>query len=167
MKTIKLLSAALLVVAAAPALAAGAGNKLLSTHADWEAYAAGEKTQRVCYAASVPKKNDGNRETYVSVSHRPGEKAHDVVNVAAGYKFKEQSEVELEIGTQKFKLFTAGDGAWAKDAATDKAIVDAMRRGNALVVRGTPAKGKPTEDSYSLSGFSAAYAAIGKACEVK
>ncbi|MFO1120388.1 MAG: invasion associated locus B family protein [Rhodospirillales bacterium] len=50
------------------------------------------------------------------------------------------------------------------DAAVDRAIVAAMKAGKAMIVRGTSARGTLTTDTYSLSGFSAALAAIDKAC---
>ena len=43
----------------------------------------------------------------------------------------------------------------------------AMKGGKAMVVKGTSSRGTLTTDTYSLAGFTAAYAAIGKACKVK
>ncbi|MFO1113388.1 MAG: invasion associated locus B family protein [Rhodospirillales bacterium] len=50
------------------------------------------------------------------------------------------------------------------DATVDRAIVAAMKAGQKMTVRGTSARGTITTDTYSLSGFSAALAAIDKAC---
>lgn len=156
---------AVLALAAPPAIAA-AGN-LLATHGAWEAYAYSEKAGKVCYAASLPDKADGKRETFLTVTHRPAEKSLNVVSVSAGYAYKAGSEAQVDIDGKKFALFTSGDGAWAKDAATDLLLVEAMKAGTRFQVTGTPAKGKATTDVYSLSGFTAALAAIGKACAVK
>lgn len=154
---------------AGPALAAEA--KLLAAHGDWEAYVFSEKRGKVCYMASLPKKRDGGPkgrgETFVTVTHRPGEKSTDVVSVTAGYAYKKDSAAELDIDGAAEKLFTAGDGAWASDAKTDKALVGAMIRGRVMTVRGIPAKGAASADTYSLSGFTAAHDEIGKACGVK
>lgn len=166
--TISLLAGVL--AAAAAALPAAAKTSLLTVHNDWEAYAFAEKAGKVCYAASLPKKTAGSasgRETFVSVTHRPAEKAKNVFSVTAGYVYRDGSAVEVDIDTQKFKLFTSGDGAWARDAATDEALVTALKKGRTLIVRGTPAKGAETVDTYSLSGFTAAHGEIGKACAVK
>ncbi len=87
--------------------------------------------------------------------------------MSAGYSYKKGSAVAVVIDGKKFDLFTSGDGAWAKDAATDLLLVEAMKAGSKLQVAGMPASGKATTDVYSLAGFSAAMAAIGKACGVK
>ena len=39
-----------------------------------------------------------------------------------------------------------------------------MKAGKQLIVRGTSSRGTATTDTYSLAGFSAALAAIDKAC---
>ncbi|MDP6574148.1 MAG: hypothetical protein QGI63_04470 [Rhodospirillales bacterium] len=46
-------------------------------------------------------------------------------------------------------------------------MVGAMKRGLEMVVRGTSSRSTLTEDTYLLSGFTAAHAAIAKACGVK
>ena len=42
-----------------------------------------------------------------------------------------------------------------------------MKRGNQLVVTGTSSEGVATQDTFSLDGFTKAYAAISLACGVK
>ena len=71
------------------------------------------------------------------------------------------------MGNQNFKLFTDGDTAWARDERTDKSLVEAIRTGSAMVIKGTSNRGTTTTDTYSLSGTSQAYEAINKACNVK
>ena len=46
-------------------------------------------------------------------------------------------------------------------------MIDAMRKGSSLTVRGTSARGTEITDTYSLLGFSKAYQAIGAACKVQ
>ena len=50
------------------------------------------------------------------------------------------------------------------DAAADKQLVQAMKAGSELIVKGTSGRGTATTDTYSLGGFTAAMAAIDKAC---
>jgi hypothetical protein len=75
--------------------------------------------------------------------------------------------VQVRIGSEKFTLFTDGETAWSRSPKDDKQLVDAMRRGNSMVIVGMSSKGTQTTDTYSLTGFSKAYEAIGKACNVK
>ncbi|MTJ79437.1 MAG: hypothetical protein F8N37_00215 [Telmatospirillum sp.] len=151
---------------ALPAFADSA--KSLGKSGDWESFTYSDKSGKVCYTASLPKRSlnapKGRGETYVSITHRPNDKSLDVVSVTAGYTFKKDSAAEIDIGGAKFDLYTTGDGAWARN---DKAVVQAMLKGKSLVIHGTPAKGDQTADTYSLDGFAKAYADIGKACGVK
>ena len=100
------------------------------------------------------------------VTQRPAEKSFDVISVIAGYTYQPASETTIQIGNQTFRLFTDGDTAWARDEATDRQIVSAIRSGNSMVVRGTSNRGTATTDTYSLAGSSAAYTAMNQACNV-
>lgn len=167
--------AAVAAVAVAVLAAAGAyaaEPKFLGTHKDWNAFAYEESGHKVCYMSSQPKKAEAGGkprgDIYFLITHRPAEKTMDVVSVMAGYTYKPGSEAMLQIGDKSFKLFTDGDTAWARDDATDKAIVAAIKGGKAnLVVKGTSAKGTQTTDTYSLTGSGAAYQAINEACGVR
>jgi hypothetical protein len=158
--------ALLLVALVGPALAAE--PKLIDTFDDWSAFADAPKGARLCYMGGVPTKEEGKYKErgkpLVLVTHRPGEKSFDVVEVRAGYDYKPGSEVEAMAGGTAFKLFTDGDTAWAHDAKGDAALVAAMKRGATLVVKGVSSRGTETTDAYSLKGFSAAHDAIDKAC---
>jgi len=59
------------------------------------------------------------------------------------------------------------NSAWAATADLDKTIVEAMAKGKQAILKGTPQKGKPTTDTYSLAGFVQALAMIDKACGIK
>jgi len=156
---------------AAPVPAAAENASLIGTHGDWEAYTEQEGGKPVCYVGSQPKKAEGKYsrrgESYVLITHRPAEKSADVVSVKAGYAYQKGSEVDLVIGTETFKLFTDSGHAFAYDEKTDSRIVQAMIRGAAMVVKGTSSRGTLTTDTYSLTGFTAAYKAINQACGVK
>jgi len=145
-----------------------AQRKTIGTFSDWTAFADGSGASRICYVGSVPKKAEGKYtrrgDTYTLVSHRPGEKVFGEVSVEAGYTYKSDSEVIVDIDGKKFKLFTKGGNAWARDANADKAIVAAMKAGRRMIIKGTSSRGTLTTDTYSLSGITAAYKAIDKAC---
>lgn len=137
----------------------------------WTAYTYKEKRGKVCYLAGQPQKREPaavkRKPSAAMVTHRPGENIANVVSFDEGYPLKEGSDVTLEIGGTKFDLFTKGDGAWARTAELDETIVEAMAKGKQAVVKGTPQKGSPTTDIYSLAGFPQALALIDKACDIK
>lgn len=150
---------------------AWAQRKTIGTFSDWTAFSDGSGGNRICYVGSVPKKAEGKYtrrgDTYTLVSHRPGERVFGEVSVEAGYTYKPGSEVTIDIDGKKFKLFTKGGNAWASDASADKKIVAAMKAGRRMIIKGTSSRGTLTTDTYSLSGLTAAYNAISKACGAK
>ncbi len=135
---------------------------------DWSAFRFAEGDGSVCYMASQPKKDEGDYQTrgeiYAIVTHRPAEKRVGEVSIVAGYTYKEESGVEMKIGSKSWELFTDGANAWAPTPEEDRALVKAMKGGSSMIVKGTSSRGTATIDTYSLLGFSKAYAAISKAC---
>lgn len=145
--------------------------KTLGTFGKWSAYSFEEGGKQVCYAATSPIKSEGayksRGEIQAQVSHRPAEPATDVVTIVAGYSYKPDSDANISVGSRRFDLFTVEGRAWARDAKTDKDLVQAFIKGNSMVVKGVSSRGTPTTDTFSLQGFGAAYKAIGDACGVK
>ena len=144
----------------------------LGAYRDWDAfvytYPNGQKT---CHMISSPKSSQASRrnanrgDIYIMVSHRPEYGVTGEVNVVVGYPIRQGSDAVLAVdGRSRFEYFTEGSGAWAYDPTDDAKTIAAMRRGNRLVVNATSQRGTNTTDSYSLSGFTAAYNAITAAC---
>ena len=155
----------------AAAVSAAAADKVLGLYGDWGAQTFTEGKNTGCSMWSQPTKGEGKYKqrgpVYAYVTHRPWDKRVNEVSIASGYAFKKDSTVQIRIGGEKFTLFTDGETAWSRSAKDDKQLVDAMRRGNSMAVSGVSSKGTQTTDSYSLTGFTKAYEAIGKACNVK
>jgi invasion protein IalB len=163
------LAVTLAFAALAPAAPASAqGIQRLGEYEDWNAYQFSEKDKPACYMASAPKKAEGNYtkrgDVFAIVTHRPAEGRRDEVSVIAGYPYKKDSWVQVQIGDKKFRLFTQDDNAWAPDKEADKALVAAMIKGQEMIITGTSARGTQTVDTYSLAGFTRAYQAINDAC---
>jgi hypothetical protein len=158
-------------VAPAPAKPAAAATRSLGQADGWTAYASQDKTGKVCYLVGQAQKSEpggsGRKAPMAMVTHRPAEKITNVVSFVEGTPLKDGSDVSLDIGGSKFELFTKDDGAWARTAELDKAIVTALAKGKAAVVKGVPQKGPPTIDFYPLAGFAKALALIDKACGVQ
>jgi hypothetical protein len=137
----------------------------------WTAYSAREKGGPICYIVGEPTKNEPANikrdPVHLLVTHNTGDKTTGVVSFIAGYAFKDGSAADLDIGGKKFSLFTKDDTAWARDAATDKAIVEAMLKAKQAVIKGSSARGTATTDTYTLAGFGQVLGDIDKACKVK
>jgi len=136
----------------------------------WAVYSKKSDAGRICFMSSVPTKLEGdydraNRgETRVYVTHGPGKSERNVVSVQAGYRYAKQSEVEFSIDGKKTMLFTLDNFAWAQGADQDQKLIQAMKRGNSLVVVGTSSRKNKTTDTYSLSGFTKAKSFLDKTC---
>ena len=157
----------LLVSAAAQAAAPEA--KPLGTFGKWTAFTTTEAGKPLCYAVLKPAKTEGDYkargDVMLTVTHRPAEKAFDVISIVAGYQYQPDSDVAVTVGKKTWALFTSSDRAWARDAATDKAIVLAMTKAVGLTSKGVSARKTPTTDNFTLTGFPAAYRAISEACK--
>ena len=158
--------------AAAPAApAADAQPTLLGQYGDWGAYTASPGGNKVCFALAKPKTTKmepaGRQrgQSYVFVSSRPGEKVKNEVSVIIGYPFKSSSDATAEIGTAKFAMYTQNDGAWIKNVAEEARMVDTMRKGVDLTVKGTSGRGAQSTDQYSLKGLAQALDKIEQDCK--
>lgn len=134
----------------------------------WSVYRIGSGAERECFAHSAPAKSEGKYaqrgEVMVQVAHRPAQRVRDEISFTAGYTFEPGSSLGVEIDGRKFELFTHEDRAYARDAAADRALADAMKQGKAMIARGTSSRGTATLDRYSLAGFSSAHKSLDKAC---
>lgn len=135
---------------------------------DWSARSYKEGGATVCNMFSKPTKDEGDYtqrgDIMAFITHRPANKTWNVVAFDMGYPTRDGSAVIVEIGSDKFELFTKGQLAFSYPE-DDSKIVAAMRKGSTMIVRGTSSRGTATTDTYSLSGFTAASNAIDKACK--
>ncbi|TAL04913.1 MAG: hypothetical protein EPO08_00015 [Rhodospirillaceae bacterium] len=154
---------------ALPSAHAATEAKPLGTFGKWAAYVDAESGKSICYMALKPAKTEGGYkargDVFLTITHRPANKSFDVVSIVAGYQYKDDSDVAVDVDKKSWSLFTSADRAWARDAATDKAIVKALAKGSALIAKGTSNRGTPTTDTFVLSGFGKAYKAINDACK--
>ena len=151
-------------------LEAQAGEpRLVGTYGDWSAYVFVENGNKVCYMASKPQKDEGKYtkrgEIFALVTHRPAEGTRDVFSYITGYPYKPGSDASVQIGGDKFVLFTQDDTAWAPDAETDDRLAAVIRKGSKMIVRGVSSRGTKTKDTFSLKGSSGAYDKISAECK--
>ena len=159
--------------AAAPAAAPAIGGvqpSLLGQFGDWAAYTATPQGKKVCFALAKPassQTNPPNRPrdpAYIFISTRPADKVKDEVSVVIGYPFKDKSVVTVEVGSTNFNLYTDKDGAWINSAADEARLLDAMRKGSELVVKGTSRRDTTSTDNFSLKGVGQALDRVAQEC---
>jgi hypothetical protein len=158
--------------AAAPAAPAveGVQPALLGTFGDWGAYTASPGGKKVCFALAKPSKSEttpANRSrdvAFLFVSSRPAEKVKDEVSIIIGYGFKANTDATLELGGTTYAMYTLNDGAWVKNAAEEAKLVDAMRKGGDVTIKGTSARGTGTVDVFTTKGLAQALDKVGEEC---
>jgi hypothetical protein len=151
--------------------AAEAKPTLLGQFADWGAYTATQNGKKICFVIAKPSSsetkppNRPRNQPYVFISTRPADKVVNEVSISVGYPFKAESEATATVGSTSFELYTQADGAWIKNVAEEAHMVDAMRQGDTMVVKGESGKGTSTVDTYSLKGLPEALDRIAQECQ--
>jgi hypothetical protein len=143
---------------------AAAGPKQIGVFEDWTAATHLESGQTVCYAftraqTSVPKL-PGRGQVIVTVTERSS--LRDTVAIDAGFNYAANAAVTVQVDQTGLEFYTSGRDAFARDG---KASVAAFAKGSRAIARSPGTK--EVTDTFSLKGFSAAYAAIVKACPAK
>ena len=157
----------------APPAAAPGGNAeptLIGQFGTWGAYTATPNGKKVCFALAKPsssKTTPSGRPrdpAYAFISTRPAEKVTNEVSIMIGYPVKPGSESTLEVGGARYAMYTQGDGLWIKNAAEEERMVDAMRKGADVTVKGVSAKGTETSDTFALKGLAQALDRLAQDC---
>jgi hypothetical protein len=145
--------------------------KLLGQYGEWGAYTATPSGKKLCFALAKPGSsqteppNRPRDPAYLFVSTRPGEKVKEEISLIIGYPLKANTEVTAAVGGTNFALYTQEDGAWIKNASDEPKMIEAMRKGSDLVVKGESGRGTKTTDTFSLKGISQALDRIGQECK--
>ncbi len=158
----------LFLTALAPDVSSAQGaQQLLGQFTDWAAYSATAGNGKVCFVISQPKSRapEGlNRDpAYFFISHRPTERVRNEVSVQIGFPLRAGSTMDLAVGSNTFSLVTQDQRGWSNGQDNSR-IVEAMRGGSDMAVKGTSGRGNVTTDTYSLKGISAALDRINTEC---
>lgn len=141
--------------------------KLLQKYNDWAAYVS-QGSPKVCFAVSQPRKslprNVRRGPIYFYVSDYPGDKIAGEISLKMGYPFPPGGKVTVTIGKDNFELFTKDEGAFVEKPEDEAKIIEALKAGSSMSVKGRSARGTNTTDEYSLSGTSDALGRIATEC---
>jgi invasion protein IalB len=156
----------------APVASASAGQAqamLLETAGKWQAFSSQQGRSKVCYALSkaearVPA-NLKDIEGLLFVSSRPTEGVRNEISFVMNFDLKEDVEHQAIIGSERFALVAKGQNMWLKNPAEEPRMLDALRKGSGLEVKGTSKRGNPTSDKYSLAGMNQTVKRAEDACK--
>src|SRR4051812_7841098 len=100
-------------LATTPAFAAAQAQpkpELVGTYGkQWFVYKNGTGADRVCYVLGQPSNSTpkANRDPiFFLISSWPGKKKVTEPSVVPGYEYKEESKVQVQVGSDKFEFFT-------------------------------------------------------------
>ncbi|MDA8049986.1 MAG: invasion associated locus B family protein [Rhodospirillales bacterium] len=161
---LSLLFAVSLIPLAGAAPPPATGNPApLGVFASWTAATYQQGGQKICYAFTRPTGSTpeiaGRGQVLLSVTERPG--VRDEAALTAGFPYAKGANATVTVGSTVLAFYTAGDAAFARDGA---AAVHAFKIGITAIARSPAPGNKLVTDDFSLSGFTAAYDAIVKAC---
>ncbi len=142
--------------------------KKLGTFKDWNAVAVFNETGKICFAYSVPVRQNpkvSNREARLFVSFRPEDKISDEVSITSGYDYNAQNSIIATSGKSKFEFdMPQNKFAWISSGKTEQKIIKRMKKASRLMITAYKQSGIQTTDDYSLMGFTKAYNAAKKNC---
>ncbi len=150
--------------------AGDAGKPLLvATSGEWGAYTAGAGKGKTCYALAKPKDRQPTTlkrdPGYLFISNRPGESVKNEVSFVMGFEVKADSAPKAEIGATNFDLVAKGSNLWVKNPAEEPQFIEALRKGQKLVVKAQSKKGNASTDSYVLAGIGSMLDRASKDCQ--
>jgi len=140
--------------------------KSIGKFEDWQAATHAEAGATVCYAFTRVQSSTpavpGRGDVVLTVTERPS--GRDAVAITAGFAYPAGAEVVVSVDKAELAFYTSARSAFARDG---KAVAAAFDKGRTAVAKSPGPKAAAVNDTFSLRGFSAAYAAINKACPAK
>lgn len=121
-----------------------------------------------CYAISEPDRaimpDKPGWRPFFAIGDWPARKAKGQMHMRLAKPRKPGTPLRLTVGAARFDLVSAGPETWAPDAATDAAIVAAMRISRRATATGIARDGTAIRDGYSLKGAATALDAVRLGC---
>jgi invasion protein IalB len=142
---------------------------LLESAGKWQAFSSQQGRTKVCYALSKAEArtpaNLKDVDGLIFVSSRPGENVRNEISFVMNFDLKEDVEHQAVIGSETFALVAKGQNMWLKNPAEEPRMLEALRRGASLEVKGTSRRNNPTSDRYSLAGMTQTVKRAEDACK--
>ncbi len=163
-------------------VASAAEATRLGVFKDWSAWTSADDNGKICYISSNPQDKQpatlDHGDIYFFVINR--EKApvfsadgktitgykpmRGEVQAQMGYSVKLDGDLSAAIDGKTYSMRAADRSMWLYAVADEPGFVEEMKKGRQLIVKSTSARGNNTTYTFSLSGVTAAMAAVSKAC---
>lgn len=139
----------------------GHGRESLGVFESWAAFR--DATPARCYAIAQPVQG-GRRGAFASVADWPMQAVRNQLHIRLSRARDPRAKVTLSVGERRFDLIAGASDAWAPDARTDAAIVNAMRSSRSMSVESLARDGGAFADVYALPGAATAIDAAAVGC---
>jgi hypothetical protein len=130
---------------------------------NWMTATYGTGDAKICYAFTKPQISTPHLASrglvMLTVTERQG--SRDEISITPGYSYPQKAVVSLTLGKNKIPFYVQDNVAYTD--STSAALAGFAKQDMAMAASTGP-KHKPVTDQFSLSGFSAAHAAIIRAC---
>lgn len=145
-------------------------QKLDQTFGDWNVLTTTVDAKKICYAASLPVKQEGTAKgdanAYILVSLFPDRSPE--VSYSPGFAIKADDKVKVDIdGMVLFLPKISEQIAWTENSEQDKSMIIELKKGIKLKIMAPDSKGTYSLDTFSLKGFTAAYNHMLSLCKDK
>ncbi len=129
--------------------------QLKSRFGDWSVFTHSDNERNICYIASTPIKQDPKDKNWnpnFFISRIDKNTNQPSLNI--GYKLKEGTSISVKILNSTFALTSNNTGlnAWLMTEDEERKLVEAMKKGYQMIIKGTSEFGTNTTDHYSLKG---------------
>ena len=145
-------------------LAAASDRTTLGVYESWGAFRDGAPPRCFAIAAPIRAGAASRWRPFASVVSRFGRDRRSAIFLRLSTTRSLVTPVTLAIGERRFRLSGNDTAAWSPDAATDRAIVAAMRGSRSMSVSSVTAGGRPFADTYALAGAATAIDAAALGC---
>ncbi len=148
--------------------ASAEGTVVAGRHGAWTLHVNDGKSVKLCFVTAEPEtsepKTSARAPALLYVSAWPKDGIKTEISVKAGYPLKAGADVKVTVDRDTFKLFSKDERAYVADATQELKLIEAMKKASRLKVEAKGERNAGTTDTYSLSGFTDALAALAAAC---
>lgn len=119
-----------------------------------------------CYAIAeaAPSRLDRDFQPYMTVASWPARRIRGQVHFRMSRQLREGARVTLRIARRNYLMAGGKADAWARDPATDAAILAAIRSADSMTIFATDNRGRRFSNTYALAGAASAIDAATLAC---
>ncbi len=150
-----------------PALAAD--PETVALFKDWTVMVQDTGADRICFAVAEAKdkapKSVNHGEIFFMVATWKSGVASGQPSFRTGYNLKDSPAPVIRVGSQKWDMYVSDNESFVESAASEQAILAAMRSGADMRIAATSGRGTATNYTFSLNGVSAALDRAKEACK--